>query len=95
MNIADISVKAKEAGMSYGEYVNQMGANWAPIEKPKPNTKECPVCGKRFVPLRGNRKYCSEECRIGAGYARSVSKKKRRLLPICLRSVKTCPMRCL
>lgn len=76
MNIADISVKAKEAGMSYGEYVNQMGAELAPIEKPKPNTKECPVCGKRFTPLRGNRKYCSEECRIGAGYARSVSKKK-------------------
>lgn len=98
MNIAEISVKAKEAGMSYGEYVNQMGAKSAPIEEPKPqnpNTKECPVCGKRFIPLRGNRKYCSEECRIGAGYARSVSKKKRRLLPICLRSVKTCPMCCL
>lgn len=94
MNIADISVKAKEAGMSYGEYVSQMGAELAPIEKPKPNTKECPVCGKRFIPLRGNRKYCSEECRIGAGYARSTSK-KRRLLPICLRSVKTCPMCCL
>lgn len=76
MNIADISVKAKEAGMSYGEYLSQMGAELAPIEKPKPNTKECPFCGKRFVPLRGSRKYCSEECRTGAGYARSVSKKK-------------------
>lgn len=75
MNIADISVKAKEAGMSYGEYVNQMGASAAPIKKTKPNTKDCPVCGKRFVPLRGNRKYCSEECRIAAGYARSTPKK--------------------
>lgn len=76
MTVTEISIKAKEAGMSYGEYVNQMGANSAPIEKPKPNTKECPVCGERFAPLRGNRKYCSEECRIGAGYARSTSKKK-------------------
>ena len=25
MTVTDISIKAKEAGMSYGEYVNQMG----------------------------------------------------------------------
>lgn len=66
--------------MSYGEYVNQMGADLAPIKEPKPqnpNTKECPVCGCKFVTTRGNKKYCSEECRIGAGCAAAKAKKKK------------------
>lgn len=75
----------------------QMGEKSAPIEEPKqqnPNTKECPVCGGKFVTTRGNRKYCSEECRIAAGYAPTKAK-KRSLTPICLRSVKICPACCL
>lgn len=80
MTVTEISIKAKEAGMSYGEYVNQMGGGEksAPIEEPKqqnPNTKECPVCGGKFVTTRGNKKYCSEECRIRAGYASTKAKK--------------------
>ena len=97
MTVTEISIKEKEAGMSYGEYVNQMGAKSAPVEEPKPknpNTKECLVCGSKFVTTRGNKKYCSEECRIRAGYA-STKAKKRSLTPICLRSVKICPTCCL
>lgn len=97
MTVTEISIKAKEAGMSYGEYVNQMGADLAPIKEPKPQnpkTKECPVCGCKFATTKGNKKYCSEECRIGAGYA-SAKAKKRSLTPICLRSVKICPTCCL
>ena len=97
MTVTEISIKAKEAGMSYGEYVNQMGDDLAPTKEPKPqnpNTKECLVCGSKFVTTRGNKKYCSEECRIRAGYA-STKAKKRSLTPICLRSVKICPTCCL
>ena len=87
MTVTEISIKAEEAGMSYGEYVNhmsygeyvnQMGADLAPTKEPKPqnpNTKECLVCGSKFVTTRGNKKYCSEECRIRAGYASTKAKK--------------------
>lgn len=53
--------KAKELGLSYGQYkALSYNPNAVPVAKKKSKEKNCPVCGK-VVP-KPRIKYCSEEC---------------------------------
>lgn len=55
-------------------------------EKPIDGTRACPLCGRKFAPMR-NRRYCSPECRKAAyaeknrensrKYARKMSRARR------------------
>lgn len=40
--------------------------------------KECPICGKRFVPNSGNQKYCSPKCCRMAETERNIVKIAKR-----------------
>jgi len=40
--------------------------------------KVCPLCGKKFIPLHGNRKYCSAECSETAHLAQASENAMRR-----------------
>lgn len=88
MTLTEMAIKAKELGVSYGELALQMGVSSTPIEdyQDPPNTKICAICGMEFVSTRGNKKYCSEECRLAAQYANAKKKKESNMekkAPVC------------
>lgn len=57
MGLIDDAKAARDAHMTYGQYMNQKGASVPPIY----SKRNCVNCG---APLLGRRaKYCSGECR--------------------------------
>lgn len=69
VTIQEINKAAREAGMSYGQYVDTHKESPELQEVPPPPdaraSKICPVCGKEFYTRKGqNRKlYCSDACK--------------------------------
>ncbi len=63
MTIFEISVKARELGMTYGKYVLSVG----PIDaEPEETGRQCVQCGKLIPASRikaSNSHFCSERCR--------------------------------
>lgn len=88
MNIHETNEAAKDAGMTYGQYVLQTEepVTPAPTEEPAneptdTETRTCRLCGKTFlVDLNDGRKkkqiYCSKHCSNAAVRDRSKARKK-------------------
>lgn len=69
-NLTLTAMAAKEAGMSYGQYVAKFGntPDLSMKPAPSPGDKVCPICGEVFYPARysRNRIYCSPQCAFDA-----------------------------
>ena len=71
LSIGDIAVLARQAGMTYGEFVARYPEKCSEMPKRKPGkvipiqdktTRECVVCGKLFVIRTASQKTCSAVC---------------------------------
>lgn len=76
------AMAAKEAGMSYGQYVAVFGRVPAPEDRTESQqgAKTCPICGNLFYAdkFRRNRKYCGPECAREAQYRQRRKRSQKR-----------------
>lgn len=63
---------AREAGMTYGQYVATRGCTPCPVKHVPMGAVRCKVCGSVIAPECRRRRYCSDLC-----YEKAMLKKKR------------------
>ena len=65
MDIDEVCRLAKKAGLSYGKYVFLHREELKTEKRPARVTlfHRCLCCGRRFIPEREGRRYCSSACR--------------------------------
>ena len=67
MEIEDICRLAKAEGLSYGQYVYVHAAELAgkrPAQRLRPGERSCRRCGRAFLPLSPQHRFCRSTCRV-------------------------------